>query len=1037
MEATSCRAARCVPLRTVDHTSRCHPIVAAHWAFPGWPCAYGSASLWLGVFILLVHLLAASSSPAQELPYKRSFGRMTPGATMAHLPEEVHQLFSDAGEFQRRYELSAAERKLGEALAWAKSHGNVAIEGVALEWIGSVRSHLGDHAGAVDHFRRAVAIFHAIGDREEEGLALEGMGNAFHLAGEPAKELSAFKQAYGVYAEMHFPYGETTAVNRVGLIYFEWGQFGLAIAAYNKALDIDRTINQTRHQAEVLRNLGAVYRAVGNPKKAVELDENALALSARSAPAHERLQYHVALALDHAFLGENNRALADLREAEALAVASRDGWGKLLVDFSRGSVLDNLGSADEARKLYESCLELLKIFRAPDLFLQAKVLKSLAASYASVGNVNRAIELYQQAADTANKLGNRGLQAEILTHVSFLARRKGKFDDAARLLEQAVGLAKQAHNLRAMVDATLELADTQAARGDAPRASALVKEALGAAQASEDVPLRGRLLAAAMRQAAQEGRVETAIFYGKGAIAAYQRIMTGMTGLSNDLNENYKNSRKGTYQELARLLMSANRLEDAQEILDLLKLREHADFVRSAPDALAGKAPTLSKVERELEDRFDKTSNQAAALGREREELLGKLERTPQDAARLRELDAQIETVNHAGERTMELLREKLLQRSPGAADPLPALREARGLRDTLRELGPGVVAIRAFLTDDSYCVILITSEVVIQKIVPVKKGEVERQIASMLGKMTSSRADPQPSAMQLYQTIVGPIARELLDAQAQTLMWSLDGPLRYIPLAALHDGNRYLVENYRIAVFTPASQSRLERSSKAQWRGLALGYTKGTRPLPNAAAELRAIVRDPTHQGAGLLDGKILLDEAFTKDAMLKALETEGPFTVVHVASHFQFMPGGDTESFLVTGGPNPRFTLAEMNDAPHLFRGVELVTLSACETAQGEIRTDGREIESLAVIAQQQGAASVLATLWAVADISTAELMRNFYSLRVLNPGMSKAEALREAQVSMLRGTAPGTPPGAPGDPKHAHPYFWAPFVLIGNWR
>ena len=143
-------------------------------------------------------------------------------------------------------------------------------------------------------------------------------------------------------------------------------------------------------------------------------------------------------------------------------------------------------------------------------------------------------------------------------------------------------------------------------------------------------------------------------------------------------------------------------------------------------------------------------------------------------------------------------------------------------------------------------------------------------------------------------------------------------------------------------------------------------------------------------------------------------------------------------------------------MKVAPHLFRGVELVTLSACETARGEVGADGREIESLAVLTQQQGAASVLATLWPVADVSTTKLMRSFYALRTENPGMSKAEALRQSQISLLgktpsnlsvdAGSTVSATANSAGsterkattaDTRFAHPYFWAPFVLIGNWR
>ena len=136
-----------------------------------------------------------------------------------------------------------------------------------------------------------------------------------------------------------------------------------------------------------------------------------------------------------------------------------------------------------------------------------------------------------------------------------------------------------------------------------------------------------------------------------------------------------------------------------------------------------------------------------------------------------------------------------------------------------------------------------------------------------------------------------------------------------------------------------------------------------------------------------------------------------------------------------------------------PQALQGVELLTLSACDTAVGGEDADGKEVEGFAVLAQRQGAKAVLATLWAVADESTALLMKEFYRLRMSDPVMTKAEALRLAQLALLRGEIRGDASGNRGprtnrdgdsprfvkDPQrpYAHPYFWAPFLLMGNWK
>lgn len=176
----------------------------------------------------------------------------------------------------------------------------------------------------------------------------------------------------------------------------------------------------------------------------------------------------------------------------------------------------------------------------------------------------------------------------------------------------------------------------------------------------------------------------------------------------------------------------------------------------------------------------------------------------------------------------------------------------------------------------------------------------------------------------------------------------------------------------------------------------------------------------------------------------------------VVHIASHFQFQPGNETDSALLLGDGS-LLNLAKIKSLPNVFGGVELLTLSACNTATGSSGANGTEVEGFGVLAQRQGAKAVVASLWPVSDRSTVALMQEFYRVREAKAGTTKAEALRQAQIKLLRGEAqaakleekdrglglkkdasvkqqPFTP-----DPKqpYAHPYYWAPFILIGNWK
>jgi CHAT domain-containing protein len=232
-----------------------------------------------------------------------------------------------------------------------------------------------------------------------------------------------------------------------------------------------------------------------------------------------------------------------------------------------------------------------------------------------------------------------------------------------------------------------------------------------------------------------------------------------------------------------------------------------------------------------------------------------------------------------------------------------------------------------------------------------------------------------------------------------------------------------------------------------------------GTRDIPFSAlpavrAELNSIVRNEKFPG-GLLPGLILLDAEFNVAGLKKEL-SQG-YNVVHIASHFSLNAGDVTKSFLLMGDGRA-LTVSEISASGDFkFDDVELLTLSACRTAVGERDGTGKEIEGFGYVAQEKGAKAILATLWGVADESTQLLMSEFYRLRKERPALTKAKALQLAQRGMMEGRLrpstggdqrretgemSGAETGAPAfaaDPQkpYAHPFYWSPFILIGNWK
>jgi CHAT domain-containing protein len=460
---------------------------------------------------------------------------------------------------------------------------------------------------------------------------------------------------------------------------------------------------------------------------------------------------------------------------------------------------------------------------------------------------------------------------------------------------------------------------------------------------------------------------------------------------------------------------------------------------------------TLTPAEVDWEKRYSEVADHLTAIGARRGALIAKPERTPAEETELTKLEADLETGSRAFQAFLN--NADAVGAARAANSQLERVREAEGLMETLRDLGPGSVAVYTIAGERDFRSILITPDVEKGYSYPISSADLNKKILAFRELVRNPASDPRPLAKELYDILVKPMAADLEGAKASTIMWSLDGGLRYMPMAALYDGERYLVERFRNVVFTPASQSRLKDPVSPDWRGLGVGVSlphEGFHALPNVPNELNAIIKSDPTAAEGVLPGTVQLDGAFTMDGFRAELRKH--YSIVHVASHFDFEPGTDRNSFLLLGDGG-RLTLEEFRNMPQVLQGVELLTLSACDTAVGGDDADGREVEGLAVLAQRQGAKAVIATLWPVADDSTALLMKEFYRLHTSDPSLTKAEALRQAQLALLTGRIRGGlstdrslqlnpnvgPTTYARDPErpYAHPYFWAPFLLMGNWK
>lgn len=302
------------------------------------------------------------------------------------------------------------------------------------------------------------------------------------------------------------------------------------------------------------------------------------------------------------------------------------------------------------------------------------------------------------------------------------------------------------------------------------------------------------------------------------------------------------------------------------------------------------------------------------------------------------------------------------------------------------------------------------------QKVVPVGAVELNRaagQLRELLEKR-STREFAAP-ARRLHGWLIEPLRPWLQAAGVRSLVVVPDGVLRTLPFAALRDGARYLIEDYALAVSPAISLTDLRPLAGERGRGTLIGglsvSVQGFPALPAVADEL-GVVRDS-------FGGRLLYNEEFRTSALADSLN-QAPYRVVHLASHGEF--GAQArDTFVLTYDQRLDMDGLERLIAAQGSRGapVELLTLSACQTASG----DERAALGLAGVAMKAGAKSALATLWAVNDRAAAELVSRFYQA-LAQPGASRAEALQTAQRELIAGA------------RFNHPAYWAPFILVGNW-
>ncbi len=479
-------------------------------------------------------------------------------------------------------------------------------------------------------------------------------------------------------------------------------------------------------------------------------------------------------------------------------------------------------------------------------------------------------------------------------------------------------------------------------------------------------------------------------------------------------------------------------------MLNLLKDDEYFQFLqeRSPLSAKVDETPAEAKWSGQIDPILDAL----AALGSQATELKIKppASLSEADKQKLQETEAKIahkQQEMQATEAQIEQESQKIVA-APPSAPP-----DGQALRDALAKAGDGTAAIYTLVTDKGVRLMMNTlNHEPITAFRAIARKDLNQKVLAFRRALEDPRLDPRPLGGELYALLVQPLLPQLKAGAIKTILWSLDGTLRYIPIWALYDGDagEYLTEKYGCALFTPRSLSGITQSEEGgPWKGVEMGVSKGGKVGETTFPVLSSVVGE-LHAVHEVLGGDLLLNDTLTKAAFQR--EIAKPFSVCHLATHFRLVEGDPAKSYLLLGG-NQSFSIQDFkalkDGALEHFR---LIVFSACETGVGQANADGSEFESLGLLAQMKGARAVIASLWPVEDQGVSQFMATFYRLHRDHPNWTKIHCIQEVQRQMLAGLSAIPSRGVVSQigshsgkalSGYRHPFYWAPFALFGDWR
>jgi CHAT domain-containing protein/Tfp pilus assembly protein PilF len=916
------------------------------------------------------------------------------------------QLFQQALQAYRAGRYQDALQLGQESLQGYQAVGDVIGEANARLIIGTVHRQVGDYPLAVEQFQTALTLLleleAAQGDsaelRRSEAALLANLGATHRVMGNYADALAVYDQVLEIYRRppeteqdrFWQRQGEGVVLDNIGVVYVSMGQVSLALDYHQQARDIFLELDDLSEAGIAINNIANAYEQLGRYPESLENYQQALDIDRETND-----QWGIATILDnmavvYSRLGLYDQALANRQEALDIFQALGDRNDMAITLSNIGVIYDNLGQYDLALETYEQALALNREMGDPDGI--SVTLGNLGMTYLSLREYDRALEYLQESLTVAREIRSLSREGATLNSLGLVYLRQNRYPEAIESFQQALAISRET--------------------GDRFQESYILGN-LAYTVAEIDQP-------------------ELAITLYKESVNITEAIRSELQVLSTEEQESFTDQVAGTYRRLADLLLQQDRMLEAQQVLDLLKVQELEDYLQDVRgNEATAQGLDYWPAEQTLVDLHDQAIAQWQEYFRLQATPTGEL--TVADQQRLTDLERQLISFQQFIE--IPPVQTELEQLRRTAKGQNLNLEHLYDLQTSLRSLPQSTVLLYPLVLEDRLELVLVRPEgEPLRRTVAVSRPDLNRAIAQLLSEITDPRRFNTTTAEQLYDWLIRPLEADLAALGTETIIYAADGQLRYLPLAALHDGEQWLAQRFAINYITAATLTDFTTSEGRDLRILAGAFTEGNYQfsvgnrqfqfagLPFAGREVENI--------ASMIPNT---ETIINRDFNLLNLTTQAnEYTILHLATHAEFVPGVPEQSFVLLGNGD-RITL---RDIPSLdWADVDLVVLSACKTAVGSELGNGEEILGFGYQVQRTDARAAIASLWYVNDESGQVLMTAFYV--GLSQGLSPADAMRQAQTTMITGNfaALGMNDIDTTTRTFDHPYYWAPFILIGN--